>query len=690
MSGGDTFLRLLVQLPSKCTGGTITLRANGEDHLLPFDNDQAMFCCGMALFYAGMEVDFEELSSGERTLLVFDLDWLFVDGSPPPTLGFPTRASELAAIFEMWESTNPVLILPTRTDVDSLSWDFRPGHSGFNQQDSLRIRRLVECNQYLLEDAKIRVFLGEIERVSEIPEEAAYVGEKTISRNIILQWYAMDGGPCFDPLCFPLEEKTGPFSSQFKFSKKEKKHGRLRIERGIAIFVIKTVFLPDVVYSRTDTLSSLTRLVLELGPDAPKVRTKVIWFFNNRKLQFECVTRLLQGSASAILFAWNLLSSKAQETEFPSIMFYPLWLRFAKDYPSKDDLELQEKWLQSAENSKQWEYPILFSLIAELARPSLPLSMKLRLSKIFAMQPLTSSSYKLREAIITLLYQLFKDHPWSFLEEELECNKVRLWKTVIYLLCERIPEAYSKDPDPFLKASHKSMREEGVPHIFTRWIRDAEESREYRHNLTIDEIQEFIQECYSCELHETIDELANKHIPSLPERDKHKLLVWARSNLPDGATLRMIVKLAVEERFVKLKHIVATEGGNFDGSYPFAVCKDPKIQEFLRGVEAALCLEGPKNDYQYATIRFEFEWRILCTCQFHSEEYQWCRSDPGFSVNVDMVEGRTILTKTSDYFLLQQRLMEERKEELAALLLLSGPTKRVLPPSINPAKRKCP
>ena len=107
-------------------------------------------------------------------------------------------------------------------------------------------------------------------------------------------------------------------------------------------------------------------------------------------------------------------------------------MRFAKDYPSKDDLELQEKWLQSAENSKQWEYPILFSLIAELARPSLPLSMKLRLSKIFAMQPLTSSSYKLREAIITLLYQLFKDHPWSFLEEELECNKVRLWKTVIY------------------------------------------------------------------------------------------------------------------------------------------------------------------------------------------------------------------------------------------------------------------
>ena len=196
-------------------------------------------------------------------------------------------------------------------------------------------------------------------------------------------------------------------------------------------------------------------------------------------------------------------------------------------------------------------------------------------------------------------------------------------------------------------------------------------------------------ECHENELDRHLDEVASKHIPPLSEKEKHELLVWVRKSLPDGMTQRMIVKLAVKDRVMKLKHTVGSEGGQFDGSYPFAICDDPEIQEFLRGKEVTLCLlEKSIRDSRFNSFRHDFGWRVRITCQFHSENTEMCHFDPAYSISVSG-EDQIILTKTDDYFLLQQRLMEQRKEELAALLLLTGPTKRVLPPSINPAKRKC-
>ena len=240
---GDTFLRLLVQLPSKCTNGAITVSANGEDHLLPFCNDQAMFYCGLALFYSEMEVRFEELISGERTLLVFDLDWMFMNGSPIPKLQRPNRAPELAEIFEKWESSNPVFVLP-RPDSHNVTQFYRPGCEDFGKNDAARIERLIECNQYLSQGAKIRVFIGRIERLSEIPKQIACADERTIIGFTVLQWYAMDGGSCFDPLELPLAVEMGPHLSQLWFSKgKEEKlkskSVNLHRSYATAIFVLR-------------------------------------------------------------------------------------------------------------------------------------------------------------------------------------------------------------------------------------------------------------------------------------------------------------------------------------------------------------------------------------------------------------------------------------------------------------------
>ena len=80
-------------------------------------------------------------------------------------------------------------------------------------------------------------------------------------------------------------------------------------------------------------------------------------------------------------------------------------------------------------------------------------------------------------------------------------------------------------------------------------------------------------------------------------------------------------------------------------------------------------------DIHYEELRRGYRWKLPRACQFHSENTD-CEPDEAFSMEVIAEKDYTILTKTDDYFLLQQSLMEERKDELASLLLLSGPTKR--------------
>ena len=218
------------------------------------------------------------------------------------------------------------------------------------------------------------------------------------------------------------------------------------------------------------------------------------------------------------------------------------------------------------------------------------------------------------------------------------------------------------------------MRQEGLPAIMTRWLSHVEEESP---NLSVSDIMMFVNHCLTYELDEILDDVVNKHIPMLDEIQKHKLFVWARSKALDGAVQRKIIKLAVQERIVKLRHIVASEGMLFDGTYPLAVCKDRKIQEFLRGQEARLFLKSPQNfDYYYSRLH-KYQWKVRSTCQFHLDDTKKCEQDPAFSVSVQVDESGTTLTKTADYLLFQQSLMEQRKEELAVLLLLAGPTKRV-------------
>ena len=361
------------------------------------------------------------------------------------------------------------------------------------------------------------------------------------------------------------------------------------------------------------------------------------------------------------------------------IFFNPLWLgRFIRDPFSAEEIELQERWLQAAENEYSLYRVYLPELIAQLIRRDIPLSMKIRLSNIIRRCPGFGDqfSYKLQ-------YQLLKDHPWSLLEEALGLESRSDWKFIIDLLRGKYLDAYQHDLDPSLKAAHHSMREEGIPQLIAMWIGETE-----KWDVHLTPLNEILSRCLRCGLDATVDELANKRIPFLSEKENHELLVWARGKFPDSHSLRTIVKLAVRERLVKLKYIVASEGQKFDGSYPHAVCNDPDVQAFLRGKEESFAIECKSYDFRQK-IRSTYKWQVLCTCQFHIESTRNCKLDPAFSVKMRREESQLILTKSDAYFLLQQRLMDQRKEELAALILLSGSTKRVLPPILCPTKRIC-
>ena len=262
---------------------------------------------------------------------------------------------------------------------------------------------------------------------------------------------------------------------------------------------------------------------------------------------------------------------------------------------------------------------------------------------------------------------------------------------LLKLISGKISSVFVKDLDPSLKAAHPSMKEEGIPRIIVQRI-DYLQRR--TPNLPSSKIKELLRVCQKYEIDEIFHEIAHKHIPSLDEKEKHELLRWSRANIIDDVAQRLIGKLAVQDRILKLKYIVASEGRQFDGSYPFAVCEHPEIQKFLRGAETTFCFELRNcgcNSYccSYCESYKYFNWKVRCTCQFHLDHTRRCELDPAFSVEIEADESQFILTKTADHFLLQQRLMEQRKEELAALLLLTGPTKRALPSSLHPQKRKC-
>ena len=651
---GNAFLRMFVQLPSDCIGGALNVHAKGENHLLSFANDHSMFYCGLALVFTGLEVHFEEVCSGERTLLIFDVDW--TNASPPPTLGLPSRASELGKILEEWDSNCPVLTLPD---------DFRGDYYSFRSyglpevaRDSPKIKRLIECNQFLSESSKIRVFWGKLERRIEIPKWRLYPDEQSVVSSIIVFWTAMDGGPCFDAPSFPIVD-SGPYDwLQGVKNEKSVDNRTLRFENFHAIFVVKNRTLQECTHNCSNPLSKLTQLVLTLGPNHPAVRSELSILCANRVSMFDFdIFRLFQESASALLFAWNSLSFRNTEENIIFYVFNALSMGRFTSETDEDELELWDKWLQSIEGSSHQDVEIL-DCIEELAQISLSLPVRLRVSQIVA--------NKLEYGVLGLLYRLMKDHPWILMEELLGRHVNYDLKQMVRLL-----SGCKTNDDPTLAIAHKSMKEEGLPRVAALWLGDFEKRGE---TLGAEEIRSTLEVCYECELDDHfIEEFANKHIPVLDETEKHYLLVWAQKELPDIRSRQMIIKLTVEERVLKLKSIVASEGHLFDGSYPFAVFPNPEIQEFLRSKEMAqfsvtLELDGKR-------LLKEYTWRVPCACRFNSKILN-CELDKGFSMTVENEGNVYTLTKTSDYFQLQQRLMEERKEELAELLLLAGPTKR--------------
>ena len=325
----------------------------------------------------------------------------------------------------------------------------------------------------------------------------------------------------------------------------------------------------------------------------------------------------------------------------------------------EDEMELWDKWLISIEGVSPQNIEQILPYIQQLAKTSVCLPVRIRMSRIVA-NGFTYASCQRRTMI--LLYQLHKDHPWILLEEVLELLGIPNLEMILGLLAG--PYFCG---DPTLAIAHKTMREEGLPRIAALWLRELEEEME---KLGYWYIQFALSACNEYKIDEYLtQEFVNKHFPLLDESGKHCLLVWAQKKVSEGG--RIVIKLAMEERVLQLKSIVASEGQQFDGSYPFAVFPNPGIQEFLRGNEITYHIDNSVTfDSESWCLLQRYTKRVPFAYQFHFMNATHCELDRAFSMTVKIEENAVFLTKTSEYFRFQQRLMKERKEELAELLLL--------------------
>ena len=93
------FATLILQLPSRFTGGELVVRHNGREYVHR-SSDQASYGCRFAVHYADVEHEVKPVTSGRRVAAIYNLVWT---GARAPTSD-NVRDADRSRLLSPWDS----------------------------------------------------------------------------------------------------------------------------------------------------------------------------------------------------------------------------------------------------------------------------------------------------------------------------------------------------------------------------------------------------------------------------------------------------------------------------------------------------------------------------------------------------------------------------------------------------------
>ena len=162
----NMFATLVIQLPSQCTGGTLSMQLGKERKVALFGqhNGNASYQAHYAAFYADVEHCLEPVTSGHRLSLTYSLCW------KTPSIALPNLSStpidSLLPILTSWSTVpgrfkGPIGIVLEHEYTDSY---FSQGMNILKGRDLEVIKAIQSHNKHLSSDAKLRIVLADIRR----------------------------------------------------------------------------------------------------------------------------------------------------------------------------------------------------------------------------------------------------------------------------------------------------------------------------------------------------------------------------------------------------------------------------------------------------------------------------------------------------------------------------------------------
>ena len=198
------FATLVVQLPSIYTGGSLVVKHRESTHRHDFgtSSGKAPFVVHFAAHFANLEHQVEEVLSGVRVVMVYNVCW--VGSGPAPTLSVQDPcASRLASLMEQWDSRVQDRLLFC-LDHDYTEQSLELGIGGLKGKDREKLNLLLNANSILSPSKKLNVYLTLAERrvelytgccdsdacLSDLSDSDWEEGEDTVT---VSSWVSVDG-----------------------------------------------------------------------------------------------------------------------------------------------------------------------------------------------------------------------------------------------------------------------------------------------------------------------------------------------------------------------------------------------------------------------------------------------------------------------------------------------------------------
>ena len=163
----NAFATLVIQLPSRCTGGTLSMQHGKDTKMARFGQDESSssYKAHYAAFYADVEHCFEPVTSGYHLSLTYSLCWKSPDITIPRL--FTTSADRLAPVLTSWSSVpgrydGPIGIVLEHEYTDSY---FSKGMNKVLKGRDLEVIKAIQShNKHLPSDTKLAIVIANVQR----------------------------------------------------------------------------------------------------------------------------------------------------------------------------------------------------------------------------------------------------------------------------------------------------------------------------------------------------------------------------------------------------------------------------------------------------------------------------------------------------------------------------------------------